>query len=55
MVELTIFHCRCRFGNVRIHASIFLDLDLYLVVDQRYMIDALHNFRVGYWGLRNNV
>ncbi len=35
MVELTIFHCKCRFGNVRMPTRTPLDLDMYLEIDQR--------------------
>jgi hypothetical protein len=33
MVELVIFHYKCRFGNVKMLARSPPDLDLYLVVD----------------------
>jgi hypothetical protein len=29
MVELAIFHCKCKFGNVKMHARTPPDLDLY--------------------------
>jgi hypothetical protein len=37
MVETTIFHCKCRFGTLRMPTRTPRDLDLYPVVDQRQM------------------
>jgi hypothetical protein len=57
MVEITIIHCKCKFGIVRMLIKIPRDLNLYPTVDQRQMktIYAKYNARVGYWVLRLNV
>jgi len=54
---ITILHCKCRFGTVRMLVGTPMDLDLYLEVDQRQMkvIDVEYNVRVGYWTSRNNM
>jgi hypothetical protein len=50
MVEITIIHCKCKFGIVRMFIKIPWDLNLYPTVDQRQMktIYAKYNARVGY-------
>lgn len=57
MVELAIFDCKCKFGNVKMLARTPPNLDLYLIVNQRQMkaIDIEYNVRVGYWASRNNM
>ncbi len=57
MGKITIFHCKCRFGIVKMLARPRPNLDLYLQVDHKQMkvIDAKYNVRVGYWALKNNV
>jgi len=47
---ITIFHCKCSFGVVRISIRIPQYLDLYPTVDQRQMkvIDVDYSVRVGY-------
>jgi hypothetical protein len=57
MVEIKKFHCKCRFGIVRMFTRTPPNLDLYLQVEHRQIktIDAKYNVRVGYWALRNNM
>ncbi len=52
-----VFHCKAMFGTIRMPTRIPRDLDLYPVVDHRYMkaIDANYTVKVGYWALKNNV
>ncbi len=52
-----LFHCKGRFGTMRMHARTLQDLDLYPIVDHKHMkaIDAYYSVRVGYWVLKNNV
>jgi hypothetical protein len=53
----TTFHCKGRFGIMRMPTRIPQDLDLYLVMDHKQMkgIDVDYSAKVGYWTLRNNV
>jgi hypothetical protein len=57
MVEVIIFHCKCRFGIVKMPTKTPWDLDLYPAMDHRQMrvIDAKYRVRMGYWALQNNV
>jgi hypothetical protein len=57
MVELAIFHCKCRFGNVRMPTRTPLDLDMYLEINQRQMktINAKYNVIMKHWASKNNV
>jgi hypothetical protein len=50
MVEITIIHCKYRFGIVKMLAKTPSHLDLYIAVDhkQMKMIDVEYNVRVGY-------
>ncbi len=51
------FHCKARFGIVRMLTKTLQDLDLYSTMDHTQMkaIDVNYSVRVGYWALRNNV
>jgi hypothetical protein len=57
MEEIEIFHCKCRFGNVRMAIRTLGNLHLCPTMDQRQMkiIDEKYNVRVGYWASKKNV
>ncbi len=38
-MEITILHCKCSFGTMRMPLITLLDLDLYQVADQRQNLD----------------
>jgi hypothetical protein len=51
------FHCKCRFGSMRMATRTPRDLDLYSIMDQKQtkVIDANYSVRVGYWASKNNL
>ncbi len=57
MLDTRVFHCKYRFGTMRMFARIPRDMDLYPTMDQRQMkvIDVDYSVRVGYWTSRNNM
>jgi hypothetical protein len=48
----TLFHCKGRFGTVRMLVKTPRNLDLYPTMDHKQMktIDVDYSVRVGYWG-----
>jgi hypothetical protein len=57
MVEITVLHCKCRFGTMKMLVRTPWNLNLHPIMDQTQMkmIDVGYNVKVKYWVSRTNV